>query len=413
MSAPRVAVTIWAINYWPEPTGIGPYVTDLAEHLAAKGHDVRVVTTFPHYPAWRLSARDRRRLGSTEHRNGVKIIRRRVLVGGSGLAGRLLLELSYVLATLPLWVRRRDGIHIGVSPALSGGIAARLAARRSGTRFRLVLQDLAGRGVRQSGLTRFRLLAEMVVGLEMSLARAADVVVAISPGFVPELLAAGVGKDRIRQLPNWLKASEETLADRADDDGARQPRWPPDGAILLHAGSLGIKQGLSQLVDVARLADARSLPLHVVFMGDGGDRSRLEQEAAGIDRVIFVDPVASADLGSYLRAADVLVVSQSPSNVDMSFPSKLSTYAAAARPILAAIPTSGSLAEFLEQFASSVRVVPAGDPEAILAGVIDLLESAATMPLPDEALLKCFDRASLLEEWRAALTDDRIGRGGR
>src|SRR5439155_5924283 len=52
-------LVLYGINYAPETTGIAPYTTALAEHWA-ESHRVSVVTGFPHYPAWRTSANDRR-----------------------------------------------------------------------------------------------------------------------------------------------------------------------------------------------------------------------------------------------------------------------------------------------------------------------------------------------------------------
>ena len=49
-------VLIVGINYSPELTGIGPYTAGLAEHLAARGDEVTVITGLPHYPDWRIAA---------------------------------------------------------------------------------------------------------------------------------------------------------------------------------------------------------------------------------------------------------------------------------------------------------------------------------------------------------------------
>src|SRR4051812_3407180 len=47
-------VLVLGLNYAPETTGIAPYTTGLARHLAAGNHDVTVVTGHPHYPEWEL-----------------------------------------------------------------------------------------------------------------------------------------------------------------------------------------------------------------------------------------------------------------------------------------------------------------------------------------------------------------------
>jgi colanic acid biosynthesis glycosyl transferase WcaI len=48
-------ILIYSANYAPEPTGIGKYSGDMAEWLAAKGHDVRVVAAPPYYPTWQVA----------------------------------------------------------------------------------------------------------------------------------------------------------------------------------------------------------------------------------------------------------------------------------------------------------------------------------------------------------------------
>ncbi|PJI53066.1 glycosyltransferase WbuB, partial [Methylobacterium radiotolerans] len=49
-------ILIYGINYAPELTGTGKYTAELAEWLAARGHEVGVVTAPPYYPQWRVHA---------------------------------------------------------------------------------------------------------------------------------------------------------------------------------------------------------------------------------------------------------------------------------------------------------------------------------------------------------------------
>ena len=50
-------ILIHGINFSPELTGIGKYSGEMAEWLAARGHEVRVVTAPPYYPQWRVDFR--------------------------------------------------------------------------------------------------------------------------------------------------------------------------------------------------------------------------------------------------------------------------------------------------------------------------------------------------------------------
>lgn len=43
-------ILIYSYNYHPEPIGIAPLMTELAEGLVNRGHEVRVITGMPNYP---------------------------------------------------------------------------------------------------------------------------------------------------------------------------------------------------------------------------------------------------------------------------------------------------------------------------------------------------------------------------
>ena len=45
-------ILICGINYAPELTGVGKYTGEMAEALAALGHEIYVVTAPPFYPDW-------------------------------------------------------------------------------------------------------------------------------------------------------------------------------------------------------------------------------------------------------------------------------------------------------------------------------------------------------------------------
>jgi glycosyltransferase involved in cell wall biosynthesis len=53
-------ITIWGINYSPELTGIAPYNRALCDFLNSRGHEVRMVSSFPYYPGWQKRREDRR-----------------------------------------------------------------------------------------------------------------------------------------------------------------------------------------------------------------------------------------------------------------------------------------------------------------------------------------------------------------
>ena len=312
-------VLIVGINYRPETSGIAPYTSALAERFVATGHPTTVITGFAHYPAWR-SEPGERRMRATELREGVRILRRRHHVPRSQSAIRRALYEATFLVHGALSRPERADVVFGVIPSLSGGILARFFAARARAPYGLIFQDLMAPAARQSGIEGGGRVAGVTAALEQwSAARARTLAIA-SESFRPYLLGLGLPDERIIALPNWKHLRPPSGHRPATRD---RLGWPADWSIVLHAGNMGLKQGLEQVVEAARRADQRVAPLLFVLMGDGSQRAVLEARAAGIERLRFAPFEREDHLPDVLDAADVLLVSERPTVIDMSLPSKL------------------------------------------------------------------------------------------
>jgi exopolysaccharide biosynthesis WecB/TagA/CpsF family protein len=353
-------ILIIGINYRPETTGIAPYTSDMAEHLAASGHRVTVITGFAHYPAWRLEPGERR-LRAVESLDGVRVLRRRHYVPGSQSAARRAAYEATFLLHGALSRPERPDVVFGVIPSLSGGLLARFFGARAHAPYGLIFQDLMAPAARQSGIGGGARVAGATAALERWAVAKARTVAVASENFRPYLEEIGVEEGRIIDLPNWSHLGAPT-ADRA----ATRDRlgWPADHAVVLHAGNMGLKQGLEQVVEAARRADALAAPVMFVLMGEGSQRSSLEAQARGIERLRFLAFQPEEAVPNILDAADVFLVSERATVIDMSLPSKLTSYFAAGRPIIAAVPPSGSTAREILR-AGAGLIVPIGDADEV------------------------------------------------
>lgn len=368
-----VRVCVVGINYAPEPTGSAPYTAGLAEMLAAHGAQVQVVTGIPHYPAWQVPPEYRWRLRSREWRNGVEVLRARHFVPGRQSAvARLMWEGTFLLnatATRPA----RPDLVLASTPSLSGGVvAARLAARYRAP-LAVVVQDLVGQAARQSGIAGGGLVASSAGRVEGGVLRRADLVAVVSDSFRRQVHAYGVDDDRVRLLRNWTHVPPATR-DRARV--RQQLGWGDDVFVVLHTGNMGLKQDLGNVVEAGRLLAGRRDVL-LVLMGDGSQRASVQQAAAGLDTVRFLDPVAGDLYPDVLRAADLLLVNELPTVGEMSLPSKLTSYFAAGQPVLAAASTDGACARELARSAGAGHRVDPGDPAALADAVLALAGDGA------------------------------------
>ena len=332
-----------AINYWPEPAGNAPYTTALAEHLVRAGHRVSVVTGVPHYPSWHVSPAYRHGLTWHEEIRGVEVIRKRHLVPPrQTLWGRALYEGTFLLNGLTARVDRPDLI-IGVVPSLGGATMARLFARHWRIPYAVIVQDLMGRAASETGIKGGRKVAGVIARAEGWSLRRAKLVAVVSEAFCPYLRGIGVPQDRIVHLPNWVLARSSegfTEGDRAQT--RRRLGWGDDEQIVLHAGNMGLKQHLEQVIAAANVAQRSAPHVRFVLLGNGNQRSKLEREAAGLPNLSFMGTQSETDYDLALAAADVLLVSERATVADMSLPSKLTAYCAAGRPIVGAVRADGA-----------------------------------------------------------------------
>jgi colanic acid biosynthesis glycosyl transferase WcaI len=366
-------VLITGINYWPEPTGIAPYTTELAEHLVEVGHRVWVITGVPHYPRWSVEPEYAR--GPYEQtRGGVRIIRRRHHVPSRQSAlSRGRYESSFLRRGLTTKLPERPEVVIGVSPSLSGAILARSFATRYGTPYGVIVQDLLGRATEQTGIRGGKMVRRLTQRIERWSLTNALAIAAVSESFFPYLQGLGVPAHRLMHVPNWTHIVAST-ADRSET--RRRLGWDEAMPIVLHAGNMGLKQGLDQVIDAARLAADRGDATRFVLMGDGNQRASLERQARGIPTLRFMDVQPAEAYPDVLAAADLLLVSERPAITDMALPSKLTSYFAAGRPVLAAVSSKGATAREVRRSGGGI-VVRAGDVSALLAAVEQLATDRA------------------------------------
>ena len=404
-------VLVTTSYYWPEGAGSAPYLTGLAEHLSARGHDVVVATGFAHYPDWRSSANGR--LAASETRNGVRIRRRwHYVPHAQSAAHRAGYELALLGSGLTALPRRwRADVVVGTCPSLAGGALASIASRLYRVPYGLVFQDLMGLAAEQSGVAGGARVAGLVRSVELSLARRAAAVGVVADGFRRYLEEGGVSSDRIWRLRNWTRRVEPV---ESASETRRRFGWGEDDFVCVHGGNMGHKQGLDTLLDTADLL--RGARVRVSLVGDGNDRARLERQARerGLENVDFIELQGPGRWEATMQAADVLLVNQRASVTDMSLPSKLTSYFAAGRPVVAAASPDSETAHEIEAAGAGIVVSPC-DPESFRDAILALKDDRA---LFDRLAVKgaeyaqsTLSRERALQEYEAFL--DAIVAGGR
>jgi len=148
--------------------------------------------------------------------------------------------------------------------------------------------------------------------------------------------------------------------------------------VLLHAGNLGFYGAWDTIIAAARKLENESIGF--VFVGDGAERSRLENLAAGVTNVRFLPFFPSHDIPSVLGAPDAHIVTIKRGLEGVVVPSKMFGIISAGKPIVAVAAPETDVAALgvrhgfaicagptsADELVSSVRSI-AADPAALAA----------------------------------------------
>ncbi len=400
--------------FWPENFRIN----DLALGLRERGHEVTVFTGKPNYPEGRFFPGYGFFTRAEEDYRGVRVIRVPLVPRGTG--GRLGLMInffSFALSGLLLAPFRCKGSYDAIlvyqpSP-VTVGLPALLLKRLKRAPILFWVQDLWPETLSATGVVRSKWVLGAVEHLVRFIYRHCDRVLVQSRAFTARVQALGVAAQRIRYFPNSAEALYRPLT-------ATLPPGPgeqllPDGFRIMFAGNIGAAQDFETIVDAAaKLKDERDI--HWVIVGDGRLQPWVEREIErrGLRHTVHLlgrHPVES--MPRLFARTDAMLVTLKPDPVfALTIPSKLQSYLACGRPVLAALDGEG--ARVVEESGAGIAVA-AGDASALANGALRLhrmlrQDREAAGQRGRRYFEQHFERELLLsrlEQWMRELVEER------
>ena len=404
------------------PTGV--VMTSIAAELAARGHELHIITSLPWYvdhavePGWdgRLVRHDDQPWGRVTRVHPFPTDKANIPARALAFGG------FTALATVEgLLARHRPDVVLAMSPPLTLGPAGAVVARVRRVPFVFNIQDVFPDVAIEVGALANPTAIAAARRLERASYLAADAVTVLSDDLADNVRAkvGPAAADRVRVIPNFVDTQRIRPASR---DNAYRREYGLEGRrVVMYAGNLGFSQSVELLLDAARaFADDPGLADVVAVVNGGGSRRHeLEARAAGLDNVRFVDLQPAARLPEVLAAADVHTVLLRRGLARSSVPSKLYSILAAGRPVLASVDAGTEVATTIERAGAGISVAPE-DPEAFTAALRRLLDhpaGTAAMGAAGRAFVEGWaSPAAVAEAYEALfleLVDRRRGRGRR
>ncbi len=372
-------------HFAPDVAPTGDVMTQIADHLVARGHRLHVVTSLPWYRDHAIDAGWEGRLVRHHDTEWGRITRVHPFpTDKANIPARALAFGGFTaLATLAgLGSRSRPDAVLAMSPPLTLGAAGWLVARRHRVPFVFNIQDVFPDVAVEVGAITNRRVIAAASWLERETYLRADAVTVLSDDLADNVAAKIAGRrgaagrrDKVRVIPNFIDT--DWIRPGAKENAYRREHGLEGKTVVMYAGNVGFSQSLDLLLAAAGHL-AHDPQVAFVINGGGSARPVLEKAAAGLPNVHFVDMAPKARLPEVAAAADLHVVPLRTGLARSSVPSKLYTILAAGRPVVASVDAGTEVARTVEA-AGAGLAVPPDDPEAFTKAIERLLRS------PEEA----------------------------
>lgn len=366
-------ILIYSYNYHPEPIGIAPLMTELAEGLVQRGHQVRVITAMPWYPEGIIEPEYRKKLYLIENLNGVKIQRSYVWTRRErNLRNRVFFEFSFMILSFFQALRGwRPDIILLTIPGLPVCLPAAMLSSIYRVPVVLNLQDILPEAAVHVGLLTNPKLIRVFEKLERFAYRTATKISVIADGFTKNLLSKGVPAEKIVEIPNWVDVNFIRPLPK-ENNYFRRENDLEGKFIVLYSGNIALTQSITTLIDAAALLCHLS-DVRIVIVGKQEALRSLRRysEQLGLDNVVLCPFQPREKLPEMLCAADVSIVIQKHNIISFNMPSKIQVLLASGRAIIASVPLEGTAARAIRRSGGGI-VVPPEDPK-MLAQMIEHL----------------------------------------
>jgi colanic acid biosynthesis glycosyl transferase WcaI len=367
------------LMYWyPYEGPLMPILGAVFEDLMKWGHEVTVVSSFPHY---RLGKREtweeyRGKLFEVTDWKGAKLVRSYVYAPvfyreRFGLICRVLnfisFSISSALASI-LLTGPADVIFAPSSPPLSNGIVAWIIGffKRCPVVYSVqdIYPDIAGK----TGLVKSRSILAATRLIEKLVYNISDMVILLSEGMRKKVLKKGIPEGKTYVIPNSF---DTVLVKPTSRDNVFSRKWGLSGRfVTVYAGNMGIPHGAEVIIQAADLLGCEDRMVFC-FVGGGEYKPRLQELAQlrDLKNVLFIESIPYSQMNDVLSSASLSFVTYRKGLAEDSLPSKLVASMCCECPVVAAIDDGSEAAQIIQAARCGI-VVPPEDASALAKAVM-------------------------------------------
>ncbi|MFQ6616831.1 MAG: glycosyltransferase family 4 protein [Fidelibacterota bacterium] len=370
---------MFILQFPPDVNSTGILIEQLCEGLLDYGHQITVITSFPHYEDFRLGEEFNGRWFERAPQNGLDVIRTYVYADGTKhrMTSRLMNYVSFnVLATAAnLFSRERYDLIFATNGSFFTGISSYVGGGFGRIPFVYNVQDLYPDVPVRAGQLRSKSAIAVLRRMERFMYERAAHISVIAPSFRRSLLEKGVPAEKVSVIPNFVDTSFIRPMDKVNSFSKKHAL--ADKFVVTHAGNLGYAYDLETMLDAARLVRDRYGILFLVI-GEGVAKVELQKraETLGLSNVRFMPFQPREDLPFIRASSDVQLSLYRPGASSDSMPSKVYEIMASGRPLLLSADEGSDAWNLVAGAGAGITVEP-GNAAQLSEGIVSLYEDTS------------------------------------
>ncbi len=222
--------------------------------------------------------------------------------------------------------------------------------------------------------------------------RRADLVVALGETMKERLMAKGIQADRIAVVHMWADRKVAWPVREADnrfiDKHGLRGKF-----VVSYSGNMGLSHEFDTVLEAAKIL-SKEKEIIWLFIGDGKQLLKVREQAGGING-LFLPFQADEYVANSLSAASIHIVTLKPGLEGLLVPKKLYGAMAVARPILFVGGEKSEVAQVIREARCGMTIAP-GDSEGFVSVIerlrADLKECQAMGSRAYDAFIKNYER---------------------
>lgn len=346
----------------------------VAVELAERGHNVHVIACVPNYGQEGFFDGYSNVEKRSEVWNGISIDRAWTIARRKSKLSLVLNYLTYMIAGC--WIAWRkvkekpDVSFVSMPSPVFQAIVGVFLKRFRGVPSVYWVQDIWPESAIYTLNLNNRLLVRILTWASGWLYRQADCVLVQSAGFSPLIERFGVDRRRIRVLPNTARSIYRPLLPRDAPEEAKLV--PQSGFRILFAGNIGESQDFDTLMEAANiLKEHDDITWVILGSGRGLERALDQVKSYGLEsRVLFLGRYPEERMPYFFAHADAMLVSLKDNPIfALTVPSKLQSYFACGKPVIASLGGEGAR---IVQEADAGFVTPPGSPRELASAILGM-----------------------------------------